>query len=99
MYAPSLVYNPWDEINRFITGVSYDLVEEYLSDILHDNMNTSDLMVQVEESRVRSESGSSKGMFKIHDRYIFKKWFSNKFPQKFHKARDNRVSNGKSEKV
>ena len=28
-YAPSLVYNLWDDMSRFVTGVSNDLIEEF----------------------------------------------------------------------
>ena len=80
-YAPSLVSNPRDEMSQFLAGVFDDLVEEYYSDILHDNMDISCLMVhaqQVEESRLRRknreakraksfESGSSKGRLEIQD--------------------------------
>ena len=73
--------------------------------MLNDSMNISHLMVhaqQVEEARsnrksgdakrARSlEGGSSKGRLYIQDNPRFKKIFSNKFPSKFHKARDDRV--------
>ena len=42
-----------DEMSRFLTGVSEDLVEECHSAMLHDNMNISRLTIhaqQVEES-------------------------------------------------
>ena len=58
-YAPSLVSDPRDEINCFVTGVSDDLKEEYHSAILHDKMNISHLMVhaqQVKEERAKRKS-------------------------------------------
>ena len=45
----SLVSDPRDEMNRFVTGVSDDLQEKCYSDMLHDNMNTSYLMVHVDK--------------------------------------------------
>lgn len=45
MYASSLVSNPRDEMNHFVTGVSVDLVEKIREAILHDNMDLSHLMV------------------------------------------------------
>ena len=55
-YAPSLVSDPRDEMNRFVTGVSDDLKEEYHSSMLHGNMNISRLMVharRIEEARAK----------------------------------------------
>ena len=46
-------------MSRFVSGVFNDLNEECRSDILHDNMNISHLMVhthQVEEGRVKKKS-------------------------------------------
>ena len=81
--------------------------------MLHENMNISHLTVhaqQVEESMFRRknredkrakhfESGSLKGRLEIQYKPIFKKWFSNKVPYKFPKARDYRVPKPKSQKV
>ena len=44
-YAPSLVSNRRDEMNRFVTGVSDDLKEECHLAMLHENMNISHIMV------------------------------------------------------
>ena len=55
-YAPSLVSDPSDEMSRFVTRVSEDLLEECHLGMLHDNMNISRLMVharQVEEARAK----------------------------------------------
>ena len=55
--------NPRDEISRFLTGMSDDLVEEFHSSILHYNMNISRLMFhdqQVEESRLRRKNIEAK---------------------------------------
>ncbi|XP_015087150.1 uncharacterized protein LOC107030363 [Solanum pennellii] len=52
-YASSLVENIRDEMSRFVTSVSEDLVEHCREAILHDNMDLGRLMVhaqQVEES-------------------------------------------------
>ena len=52
-----------------------------------------------EAKRAKSfESGSSNGRLEIQDKPRFKKMFSNKFPSKFSKARDDRVSNPMSQK-
>ena len=43
-------------MSYFLMGVSDELVREYLSAMIHDNMNISHLMVyaqQVEETKVR----------------------------------------------
>ena len=44
-YAPSLVSDPRDEMNSFVTGVLDDLKEECLSSMLHGDMKISSLMV------------------------------------------------------
>ena len=99
-------------MSHLLTGVSYDLVEEFHYAMLHDNMNMSCLLVhvqQVEESRLRRknikatraksfESGSSKGRLKIQDNPRFKKRFSNQVSSKFPKDHDDRVSKHKSQK-
>ncbi|XP_069147021.1 uncharacterized protein [Solanum lycopersicum] len=75
-------------------------------------MNIFHLVVhaqQVEDSRLRRknreakraksfESGSSNGRLEIQDKPRFKKRFSNQVPSKFPKARDDWVSNPKSQK-
>ena len=43
--APSMVSDPRDEMSSFVMGVSDDLKKECWSDMLHDNMNISPLMV------------------------------------------------------
>ncbi|XP_069154568.1 uncharacterized protein [Solanum lycopersicum] len=111
-YAPSLVFDPRDEMNHFVTGVSDELQEECHSIMLHENMNIYRLMVyaqQVQESRAKRKSrdakreksfdrGSSKGRLDIPDKPRFKKRFSNQVPSKLTKAHDYRVSNLKPEK-
>ena len=111
-YAPSFMSKPMDEMIRFLTGVSDDLVEECGSAMLHDNMNVSHLTVhaqQVEESRLRIknrdskrdksfESGSSMGKLEIQDKPRFNERFPNQVPSNFPKACDDRVSNCKSQK-
>ena len=44
-YTPSLVCDPRNEMNRFVTEVSNDFQEECHSAMLHDNIKTSRLMV------------------------------------------------------
>ncbi|XP_069148177.1 uncharacterized protein [Solanum lycopersicum] len=111
-FAPFLVSDPRDERSRFVTGVSNDLIVECHSVMLHDNMNISHLIVhaqQVEENRVKKsiketnraksfDGESSKGRLDIQDKPKFKKRFSIQVPSKFPKARDDRVSNPKSNK-
>ena len=74
-YASSLVSTPRSEMNHFSTGVYYDLIEEYLLVMLHENMEISRLMVyayqfyesslkrKIKDARnIRSyERGTSKG--------------------------------------
>ena len=81
MYTPSLVSDPRDEMNRFLTGVSDGLKEKCHSAMIHYNMNISCFVVhaqQVEESRVKRKrrdakrtrsfnDGSSKGRLYIKD--------------------------------
>ena len=58
-YAPSLVFDPRDQMSHFVTEVSDDLKEECYSVMLHDNMNMSRLMVHsrsVEEERAKQKS-------------------------------------------
>ncbi|XP_015057578.1 uncharacterized protein LOC107003821 [Solanum pennellii] len=53
-YASSLVGNSRDEMSKFVTGVSEDLVEDFRAAMLNDNMDLGRLMVhaqRVEESR------------------------------------------------
>ena len=49
-YVPSLVCDPRDEMNDFVTGVSDDLQEECHSAILHDNMKISRLMAHAQQA-------------------------------------------------
>ena len=44
-YASSLVSNPRDEMNRFVTGVADLVVEECRTAMLHDDMTLARLMV------------------------------------------------------
>ena len=108
-YAPSLVSYPLDEMSFFVTGVSDDLQQECHSDMLHNNMNISHLMVHaqhVEKGRSKRKSrdarrersfdgGSSNNSLEIKDKPRFKKRVSNQFPSKLPKASGNRVSNPK----
>ncbi|XP_015068785.1 uncharacterized protein LOC107013375 [Solanum pennellii] len=62
-YDSSLVENSRDEISRFVTGVSEDLVEDYGVAMLHDSMDLGRLMVhaqKVEESRRKRRVHESK---------------------------------------
>ena len=62
-YAPSLVFNPRDEMSCFVTGVSDDLKKECRSAMLHDYMNFSCLIIhaqQLEETRVNKKSRDAK---------------------------------------
>ena len=45
-YAPSLVFNPRNQISCFVTGVSNNF-QEFHSAILHDNVNISRFMVHL----------------------------------------------------
>ena len=88
-YALSLVSEPRDKMNHFVTGVSDDLREECHLSMLQDNMNISLLIVhaqQVEETRAKRKSrdakrarsfddGSSKGSLEIHDSQGSRKGF------------------------
>ena len=79
--------------------------------MLHDYMKISHLMVhsqQVVETRVKRKSrdvkramsfggGSSNGSLDIQDKTRFKKMSSNQVPTKFSMARDDWVSNPKSQ--
>ena len=58
-YAFSLMSNLRDEMNHFVTGVSDDLLEKCYSEMLHDNMDISRLMVHAqtfEESNVKRKN-------------------------------------------
>ena len=62
-YAPSLVFDPRDEMSRFVMGGSDDLKEESHSAMLHENMNISRLMFhaqQVEETKSKRKSRDAK---------------------------------------
>ncbi|KAK4726744.1 hypothetical protein R3W88_031661 [Solanum pinnatisectum] len=90
-YAPSLVFNPRNEMSLFMTGVSDSIEEECRTTMHHDNMDISRLMVyaqQVEETRLRKKNievkrartddgNSSKGKFEGQSGPRFKKRFSN----------------------
>ncbi|XP_069147184.1 uncharacterized protein [Solanum lycopersicum] len=89
------VAQTWDEMSRFVIGVSDDLKEECHSAMLHENMKISHLMVhaqQVEETRAKRKSRNAK------KKPRFKKRSSNQVPTKFPKARDDMVSIPKSQK-
>ena len=83
-------------------GVSDDLKEQYYSAMLHDNIKISRLMVKKKSrdaKRARSsDGGSSKGRINIQEKPRFKKRSCNKVPTEFPRARDDRVSNPKSQK-
>ena len=78
-YDPSFVSDPRDHMSHFVIGLSEDLQEEWLSAMLHENMNISHLMVHArrfEEARYNRKSrdaktarsfdgGSSKNRFEI----------------------------------
>ena len=112
-YAPSLVFDPRDEMSHFVTGVWDHLQEECHSAMLHDNMNISHIMVHakhVEESRAKRKSrytkrarsfngGSSKNRLEIQDKPRFKKRVSSLVSSKFLKASGDRVSNPMFKKV
>ena len=49
-YASSLVSNPRDKMNYFVTSLSDDLVEECRSAMLLDNIEIYRLMVHAESS-------------------------------------------------
>ncbi|XP_027770905.1 uncharacterized protein LOC107009362 [Solanum pennellii] len=62
-HASSLVANSRDEMSRFVTGVSEDLVEDCRASMLHDSMDLGRLMVhtqQMEESRRKRKVHESK---------------------------------------
>ena len=96
-YAPSLVSNPRDEMSRFLTGVSEDLVEESRSAMLHNNVNICHLMVhaqQVEETwlcnksrnakmAMSYEGGSSKDMLECKENLGSRRGFQIKFLRNF----------------
>ena len=104
-YDP-FIFDPRDEMSRFVTRVSDELQEECHSYMLHENMNISHLMIhsqQVKEARSKRKSsdakrgrsfdgGSSKDKLDIEDKHKFKKRFSSLFPTNFPKASDDRVS-------
>ena len=48
-YAPSLVFDPRDEMNHFMKGLLDEFQEECHSAMLHDNMNISRLMVHAQK--------------------------------------------------
>ncbi|XP_069152798.1 uncharacterized protein [Solanum lycopersicum] len=48
-YATSLVSNSRDEMRRFLTGINGDLKKEWRSAMLHNNIDLSRLMVQVQQ--------------------------------------------------
>ena len=111
-YAPSLLSDSKDEMSCFLTGVSEDFVEEYHLAMLHDNTNISRIMVnaqQVEETRLRRKNREAKRVksydggalmrrLEIQDNPRFKKILSNQVPSISPKARDDWVSNPKSQK-
>ena len=105
-YAPSLVSDPRDDMNCFVTGVSDDWQEVFHSVMVHENMTISTRMVhaqQVEEAsckrtsrdskKARSfDSRFSKNRLEIQDNPRFKKQVSNKVPSKFTNSSQDRVS-------
>ena len=101
-YAPSLDFDPRDEINHFVMRVSDYVKEECHLSMVHDNTNISRLMVhsqKVEEARAKRMNrdakrersfgdGSSKSRLEIQDQPRFKKRVSNQVRSKFPMARD-----------
>ena len=61
-YAPSLMSNPRDEMSKFITGVSNDLVERWHFDMLHDNMDMYRLMVPSQQVKRLYSRGRIKSL-------------------------------------
>ena len=54
-YAPSLVFNPTDAMNRFVTGVANLVKKEYHTNMPHNDMTLSRLIVyaqSIEESKI-----------------------------------------------
>ena len=98
-YAPSLVFDPRENMSTFVMGVFDYLQEECHSSILHENMKISRLMMHakhMEEAkakrkcrdakRARSfDGGSSKNMLEIQHKPRFKKRVSSQVPSKFQK--------------
>ena len=111
-YDPSFVFDTKEEMRNFVTGVSNDLQKECHLVMLHENMNTSHLMVHakhMEEATTRMKSrdakrarsfdgGSSNNRIQIQDNSRFKKRVSSHVPSKFPKVSGYRVSNPKFNK-
>ena len=90
-YAPYMMSNPRDEMSYFVTRVFDDLVEEWSSSMLHDNMDISRLMVhaqEVELTRIKRKNkefkrskaykgGTSKDKLEIQDKPRFTKRVTN----------------------
>ena len=111
-YAPSLVFDPRDQMSCFVTGVSEDLQEKCHLAMLNDNMSISRLMVharRVDEARDKRKSrdgkreksfdgGSSKNRLEIQDKPRIKKLVSNQVPSNLPKASVDMVSKTKFKK-
>ena len=52
-YVTSLVSNSRDEMSRFFTEIDEDLEEECRTDMIHENMDLSSLMVHVQQVEKR----------------------------------------------
>ena len=88
-YAPSLLANPRDLMNRFMTGVSELVEEEYCTTMLLDYMDISRLMVfaqKIEESnimkeikrvRIESEGSDGHGRYKNRQKSFGQGYYSN----------------------
>ena len=62
-YAPLFVFDRRDEMNHFLMEMSDDFQEEFLSAMIHDNINISCLMVhakEVEDAMAKRKSRYSK---------------------------------------
>ena len=61
-YAPSLLFNLRDEMNRFMTGVADLVKEECPTSLLHEDMNLSILMVYAQSIEKSKHSRISRNL-------------------------------------